>query len=112
MNANANLDSITFSLPTLVNATEYSAFQFYVHGGNVGHQLITARVIRNLNLLGSETYIHELMGLPVIPPNKWIKVVLPILPSYGTFNGISFLAQGSWDQPPIYFDDVMLVSIT
>lgn len=111
MDPNNNLDSISFSLPNVLNASDYSAFQFYVYGGPVGQQLITARVVRNLNLLGAETFIHQLLDLPTIPPNKWLKVTLPILESYGTFNGISFFAQGDWDQPKIYFDDLMLVSL-
>jgi hypothetical protein len=70
---------------------------------------VSVRIVRFGALLGNQTYIHELLGLPSLPPNQF-SVTLPIPISYATFTGIIFQAIGSFAQPTIYFDDLLLVS--
>lgn len=107
----SNNEGLIFESSVQMDGSAYSSINFWINGGALGGQYLIVQLKNGFQVVGKQVYLHQLVGLTVIPPDSWIQVVYPMrgannIPFTSLFIVTPFVTRVT---PRLYVDDVQLI---
>ena len=112
---NAAYAGLYFAFPNGVNAANYTAVSFWIHGGGTSSHNIHLKTILNTdNNYVSDIPITNYLPGGVVPANAWAQVTVPLSTlnsTSGSLLGVVLQEVGGVPEPTYYVDDVKLIAV-
>lgn len=101
---------VYFHVASGLSTDDYEAFDFWIHGGAAGGQVLTVALYTGTSLAGSAPLADYLPG-GSLPGETWVQVRVPFADlglAAGVMNGFCLQDASGDDQATVYVDDILV----